>query len=233
MELAEGVSTCTLYCHSLLHTWGLSRLFVHTSDEAGESNLRLSKRFACVTSTLPNESIRECLTHELYMKLVHTSATWHQGRLWRPERRPIILEPCFFGAGTAWRKGMVHVLTLWMAIPEATLYMDEGTHSLKLGLPGVKGRSDIRSVCGHCAQALSHTRHWKPFDMTTFQGCPWSRTHQIASFSLVRRGKRQRWTSVAVGVSHPSHLMLISARLHQKQTFGGDAETLVASAVWL
>ena len=138
MELAEGGSTSASYCHSVLHTWGLSRLSVHTSDEAGESKLRRSKRFARVTSTVPNDSIRECLTHELYMKLVHTSATRRQGRLWRPERRPIILEPCIFGAGTTWREGIVHVLTLWMAIPEATLYMDEATHGLKLGLPGVK-----------------------------------------------------------------------------------------------
>ena len=138
MELAEGGSTCTLYCRSMLHTWGLSILSLHTSDEAGERNLRLTKRFARVTSTVPDDSICECLTHELYMKLVHTSATRRQGRLWRPERRPIILEPCIFGAGIAWREGMVHVLTLWMAIPETILYMDEGTHRLKLGLPGVK-----------------------------------------------------------------------------------------------
>ena len=78
MELVEGGST--LYCHSLLHTWGLSRLFVHTSDEAGERNLRLRKRFARVTSTVPVDSIRECPTHELCMKLVHTSATRRQGR---------------------------------------------------------------------------------------------------------------------------------------------------------
>ena len=59
MELVEGGSTCTLYCHSLLHTWGLSRISVHTSDEAGESNLRLSKRFARVTSTVLDDNIRE------------------------------------------------------------------------------------------------------------------------------------------------------------------------------
>ena len=171
MELADRGSTCTLYCHSLLRTWGLSTLSVHTSDEADESNLRLSKYVARVTSTILDASIRECLAHKLCMKIVHTSAFRRQGCLWRPKRRPIILEPCISGAGTAWREGMVHVLTLLMAIPKATLYMVEGTHSLKLGLPGVKGHSEICCVCGQCAQALSHTRQWKPFDMTTFQ--PW------------------------------------------------------------
>ena len=112
MELAKGGSTCSLYCHSLIHTWGLSRLSVHTSDEAGGSNLCLSMRFARVTSTAPDDSIRECLMHELCMKLVHRSGTRRQGRLWRPERRPIILEPPIFGAGTALREGMVHLLTL-------------------------------------------------------------------------------------------------------------------------
>ena len=47
-----------------------------------------------------------------------------------------------------------------------------GYPNLKLGLPGVKGHSDICCVCGQCAQALSHTRHWRPFDMTTFQRWP-------------------------------------------------------------
>ena len=131
MELAYGGSTCTLCFHSLLHTWSLSRLSVHTSDEAVDSNLRLGKSFARVTSTVRDDIIRECLTDELYMKLVHASATRRQGCLCGPERRPIILEPCIFGTGTARQEGMVHVLTLCIAMP-ATLYMDEGTQSLKL-----------------------------------------------------------------------------------------------------
>ena len=64
IELAECGSTSTLYCHSLLHTWGLPRLSVCTSDKIGESNLRLSKHFAWVTSTVPDDSIHEGVTHE-------------------------------------------------------------------------------------------------------------------------------------------------------------------------
>ena len=67
---------------------------------------------------------------------------------------------------------MVHALTLLMAILEATLYMDEGTHSLTLGLPRLKGHGDICCVCGQCAEAQTHPQHWKLFDMTTFQGWP-------------------------------------------------------------
>ena len=119
MELAEGRSTCTLYCHSLLHTWGLPRLSICTSDEAGESHLRLSKRLARVTSIIRDNNIHEGPTHELYMKLLHTSAIRRQGRLWRPQHRPIILEPCIFGAAEVWRNGMVHVLTLWSVVGDA------------------------------------------------------------------------------------------------------------------
>ena len=57
MELAEGGSTSTLYCHSLLHTFGLPSLSICTTDKAGERNLRLSKRFARLTSTVPDDSI--------------------------------------------------------------------------------------------------------------------------------------------------------------------------------
>ena len=64
----------------------------------------------------------------------------------------------------------MHVLTLWMAILDATLYMDKSAHSLKLGLLGVKGLSDICCVCGRCAQVQSPTRHWESFDLTTFRG---------------------------------------------------------------
>ena len=55
---------------------------VCTGDGAGESYLRLSKRFAMVTSTVPDDSIRECLARELYMKLAHTGAARRQGHLW-------------------------------------------------------------------------------------------------------------------------------------------------------
>ena len=130
-------------------------------------------------------------------------------------------------------RGMVHVLTLWMAIPEATFYMDEGTHNLKLGLPAVKGHSDMCCVCGQCAQVLSHTRHWKPSDMTTFQRWPLVPCTPNRVFLSSKERKKGAVDIRSSNVSHPSLLMLSSARLHQKQTFGGDAETLFANAVWL
>ena len=148
MLLAEGGSTCTFYCHSLLHTWGLPRLSICTGDEAGESNLRLSNHFARVTSTVPYDSIHECLTRGSNMKLLHTSATRWQGDLWRPQQRPVILEACIFGGAEVWRNGMVLVLTLWLVAGDATMYMHKSAQSMKLGLPRVQGRRDICCVCG-------------------------------------------------------------------------------------
>ena len=63
---------------------------------------------------------------------------------------------------------MVHVLTLWKAILDATLCVDKIAHSLKSGLPRIQRLSDICCVCGHCAQVLSSTRHWEPMDFNTF-----------------------------------------------------------------
>ena len=38
-----------------------------------------------------------------------------------PTMRAIILEPCIFGVAEVWRNGMVHVLTLWSNIADATI----------------------------------------------------------------------------------------------------------------
>ena len=61
--------------------------------------------------------------------------------------------------------------TAW-CIGDATMYMDKSAQSLKLGLPGGWGRNDICCVCGPCAQVQSNTRHWGPFDLSTFQAWP-------------------------------------------------------------
>ena len=106
MELAEGGCAYRLCCHLLLHTWGLPRLSVCITDEAGEGNLRLNKCFARVTSTLPDDINRECLTHELYMTLVHTGATHRQGHLQRTNGGPSSLSHVFLEllkhGGRAW-----------------------------------------------------------------------------------------------------------------------------------
>lgn len=60
MEYLELGSTATLYCHGLVHHFQLPRLSVAHSDEAGEAALRRAKRFSLITSTVNDDSIRDC-----------------------------------------------------------------------------------------------------------------------------------------------------------------------------
>ena len=65
-EFAEEGCTATLYMHGWSHTWFNPRTPMLYSDEAGERDLRVAKRFAPVTSTRQDASISESLKHELY-----------------------------------------------------------------------------------------------------------------------------------------------------------------------
>ena len=95
-------STCTLYHLGLLHTWLLPRLSVRTRHRAGKRNLRLATCFVRMTSTVPYDRIRECLTHELYMKPLHKGAARRQYHLWRPTvrgySRALHISGCYYVA---------------------------------------------------------------------------------------------------------------------------------------
>ena len=58
-ELAESWSTATLYFHGLTHTFGQPYLPIKCSEEAGERDLRLGNTFSTLTTTCPEDSIRE------------------------------------------------------------------------------------------------------------------------------------------------------------------------------
>ena len=68
MEYADSGSTATLYLHGLTHAFSQAHPPIQYSDEAGERDLRLGKTFATLTTTCLEDSIRETLTHELYIK---------------------------------------------------------------------------------------------------------------------------------------------------------------------
>ena len=51
LEFAEGICATTLYMHGWSHTWFNARTSMLFSDEAGERDLRVAKRYAPVTST--------------------------------------------------------------------------------------------------------------------------------------------------------------------------------------
>ena len=67
MEYAQSGSTATLYFHGLTHAFGQPHLPIQYSNEAGEHELRLGKTFATLTTTCPEDSIRETLNHELLL----------------------------------------------------------------------------------------------------------------------------------------------------------------------
>ena len=64
------------------------------TDEAGERDLRLCKRFAHLTSTLADKSIQETLGHEMYVKFLGRRARCCEVHLWHPERWGVVLEQC-------------------------------------------------------------------------------------------------------------------------------------------
>ena len=69
-EFAEEGCAATLYMHGWSHTWFNPRTPMLYSDEAGERDLRVAKRYGPVTSTRQDASISESLKHELYQKFV-------------------------------------------------------------------------------------------------------------------------------------------------------------------
>ena len=68
LEYSKEGSTQTLYCHGMEHVFQLPRLTMGCSDEAGERDLRLGKRFAHLTFTVADKSIQETLGHKMYVK---------------------------------------------------------------------------------------------------------------------------------------------------------------------
>ena len=86
LEYSEEGSTQTLYCHGMEHVFQLPRLPMGCTDEAGERDLRLGKRFAHLTSTVADKSIEETLGHEMYVKFLGRRARRCEVHLWHPER---------------------------------------------------------------------------------------------------------------------------------------------------
>ena len=98
MEYAESGSTATLYFHGLTHAFGQPHLPIKYSDEAGEHDLRLGNTFPTLTTTCPEDSIRETRTHELYIKFQAGKRRRSQVQLWKPVQRALMLEQCVLSA---------------------------------------------------------------------------------------------------------------------------------------
>ena len=81
----------------------MQRVFLGYTDEAGERDLRLGKRFAHLTSTVADKSIEETSGHEMYVKFLGRRARRSEVHLWHPERRGVVLEQCVVSASPMWR----------------------------------------------------------------------------------------------------------------------------------
>ena len=103
MEYAESGSTATLFLHGLTHAFSQAHLPIQYSDEAGERDLRVGKTFATLTTTCFEDSIRETLTRELYIKFRVRKSRRSQVHLWKPVQWALVLEQCVLSASPEWR----------------------------------------------------------------------------------------------------------------------------------
>ena len=68
-EFAAEGCTATLHMHGWSHTWFNPHTPMLLSDEVGDGDLRVAKRYVPVTST-QDANVSETLKHELYEKFV-------------------------------------------------------------------------------------------------------------------------------------------------------------------
>ena len=101
-EFAEEGCNATLYMHGWSHTWFNPRTPMLYSDEAGERDLRVAKRYAPVLSTRQDASISESLKHELYQKFVQKKKKIPCAKIWAPVQRNVVLEACMVAANAVW-----------------------------------------------------------------------------------------------------------------------------------
>ena len=109
------------------------------SDEAGERDLRVAKRYAPVTSTRQDASISESLKHELYEKFLRKKKKIPPTKISALVHRNLVLEPCMVVANALWQTIFQRLLRHLMTCQEAgdcKLYMHPvATNSVKCTFP--------------------------------------------------------------------------------------------------
>ena len=172
-EFAEEGCTATLYMHGWSHTWFNPRTPMLYSDEAGERDLRVAKRYAPVTSTRQDASISESLKHELYQKFVQKKKKIPCAKIWAPVQRNVVLEACMVAANAVWHVVFQRLLEHLLHFQDGggcSLYMHPDTRSVKCAFPGANPESDVVCVCGTCGSKRG-VRQWVPLDREAV--CKW------------------------------------------------------------
>ena len=124
----ERDCTRTLYLHGLQHCWSLPRLPPRFGDEGGEAALRVSKQFARLMSTLPDESTLDILAHEIYLKL-HKTAPQQCERVehhWRPTIRCVLFEQRIVRS-KLWHKTIMSMALQWNSAHGSSVAMHPPT----------------------------------------------------------------------------------------------------------
>ena len=136
------------------------------SDEAGEQDLRVAKRYAPVTSTRQDASITESLKHGLYQRFVQKKKKIPCAKIWAPVQRSVVLEACMVAANAMWhavfQRLLEHLLHFWEG-GGCSLYMHPDTRSVKCTFLGANPESDVVCLCvGPVAQSVVCVNgyHW-------------------------------------------------------------------------
>ena len=152
-EFAEQGCTATLYMHGWSHTWFNPRTPMLYSDEAGERDLQVAKRYAPVTTTREDASISENLKHELYEKFLRKKKKITTAKIGAPVHWNLVLEACMVAANAFWQTAFQRLLRHLMTCQEAggcKLYMHPAANSVKCTFPSAETESDVVCVCGSC-----------------------------------------------------------------------------------
>ena len=173
-EFAKEGCTATLYMHGWSHTWFNPSTPMLFSDEAGERDLRVAKRYAHVTSIQQDANFSETLKHELYQKLVRKKQKVPSSKIWAPVHRNVVLEACMVAANVLWRTIVVRLLHHLFELQEAggcTILMHIDTRSVKCTFVGAKEEVDVFCVFGNCG-AKRGMRRWVSTKLETIQAWP-------------------------------------------------------------
>ena len=191
MEYAESGSTATLYLHSLAHAFSQAPLPIQYSDEAGGRDLRLGKTFATPTTTCPEDSIMETLTHELYIKFQARKSRRLQVHLWKLVRRALVLEQCVLSALPDWRVIVERILHPLLALPTVRVLCHPQTQSVLVQLGSEVDAHDVYCICGRRGSERSGRREWVAFQLEVLQGWPTFSSVSVGSFVPSRQRRAE------------------------------------------
>ena len=171
LEFAEEGCIATLYMHGWSHTWFNPRTPMLYSDEVGERDLRVAKRYAPVTSTRHDDSIGESLKHERYEKFLRKKKKIPTAKILAPVHWSLVLEACMVAANALWHTVFQGLLRQLMTCQEAggcKLYTHSASISVKCTSPSAEPETD---VCGSCG-AKRGIHQWVPLQVEAAQSWP-------------------------------------------------------------